>query len=197
MNSHPKGTLLLIEDDAQFQENLAVVFRIAGYETLFANNAQEGFAALQSHSVDMIVLDYRLPGMSGMQFFETLLSEDRYRTASIIPVVVITGYPILFEEKTRFMRMGAKALITKGTGFKDLVKIIDQEVEAYKAVTSFNTIPSREFSLPEYLCYIEKQIILRAMIKNPACSQDSIAKELGIPRSTLSRKLGEYKLRLR
>ena len=197
MNSHPKGTLLLIEDDTQFQENLVVVFRIAGYETVLASDAQDGFAALHNHGIDLIVLDYRLPGMSGMQFLETLVSDERYLAASMTPVVVITGYPLMFEEKTRFMRLGAKALITKGTGFKDLVKIIDQEVEAYKTVTSFNTIPSREFSLPEYLCYIEKQIILRAMIKNPACSQDSIAKELGIPRSTLSRKLGEYKLRLR
>lgn len=197
MSTHPKGTVLLIEDDKQFQENLAVVFRIAGYETLLASDAHEGFTALQNYNVDLIVLDYRLPGMSGLQFYETLLSEERFRAASMIPVVVITGYPITFEEKTRFMRMGAKALITKGTGFKDLVKIIDREVEAYKAVMNFNTIVTREFSLPEYLCYIEKQIILRAMIKNSASSQDAIAKELGIPRSTLSRKLGEYKLRLR
>ena len=197
MNPHPKGTLLLIEDDEQFQENLAVVFRIAGYETIFANNAAEGFAALQNYNVDLIVLDYRLPGMNGLQFFEVLLSDERYRTVSLIPVVVITGYYLTFEEKTRFLRMGAKAMITKGTGFKDLVKIIDREVEAFKAALNFNSVPSREFSLPDYLNYIEKQIILRAMIKNSACSQDAIAKELGIPRSTLSRKLGEYKLRLR
>src|SRR5512134_2392063 len=107
MNSHPKGTLLLIEDDTQFQENLAVVFRIAGYETLFASNAQEGFDALQSYHVDLIVLDYRLPGMSGMQFLETLLTEETYRAARVTPVVVMTGYPITLEEKSRFLRMGA------------------------------------------------------------------------------------------
>lgn len=197
MIPHSKGTVLLIEDDTQFQENLAVVFRIAGYETLFAGNAQEGFAALQNYSVDLIVLDYRLPGMSGLQFMEALAGEEKYRGASTIPVVVISGYPITFEEKTRFMRLGAKALLAKGTGFKDLVQIIDREVEAFKAVMNFNTVPGREFSLPDYLSYIEKQIILRAMIKNSASSQDAIAKELGIPRSTLSRKLGEYKLRLR
>ncbi len=197
MSPHPKGTLLLIEDDAQFQENLAVVFRVAGYETLVAHDAQEGFAALQSYNVDLIMLDYRLPGISGMQFFEALLSENEYHSASLVPVIVITGYPVTFEEKTRFIRLGAKALITKGTGFKDLVKIIDCEVGAYKAALNFNTVPNREFSLPDYLNYVEKQIILRAVIKNPACSQDAIAKELGIPRSTLSRKLGEYKLHLR
>lgn len=197
MVPHPKGTILLIEDNASFQQNLAVVFRSAGYETLMAGSAEEGFAVLLNYKVHLIVLDYRLPGMDGMQFFEELLTDEKYTEARCIPVIAMTGFPITEEEKEKFLGKGAKAFITKSTGFGDLKKIVDHEVEAYKSIINFERDETSRFSLPDYLSYIEKQIIFRALIKNPLAPQEDIARELGIPRSTLSRKISEYQLRLR
>jgi DNA-binding NtrC family response regulator len=197
MISHPKGTILLVEDNLSLQQNLSVVFRSAGYETLMAANAEEGLTVLTNYTVHLIVLDYRLPDMDGMQFFDKLLTDARYFQARCIPLVAMTGYPISDEEKEKFLRKGAKAFITKTTGFNDLKKIVDREVEAHKAIISFERETGSRFSLPEYLAYIEKQIIFRALIKNPLAPQEDIARELGIPRSTLSRKIGEYELWLR
>jgi DNA-binding NtrC family response regulator len=197
MIPHPKGTILLVEDNVSFQQNLAVVFRSAGYETLMAASAEDGFAVLANYKVHLIVLDYRLPDMNGMQFFDRLLSDDNHVDWRFIPVVTMTGYPISDEEKELFMRKGAKAFLTKMTGFSDLKKIVDREVEAYKAVINFEYEASSRFSLPDYLAHIEKQIIFRALIKNPLSSQEDLARELGLPRSTLSRKISEYQLRLR
>ncbi len=197
MIPHPKGTILLIEDNTIFQQNLAVVFRSAGYETLMANSAEEGFVVLANYKVHLIVLDYRLPGMDGMQFFEELLTNGKYVEARAIPVIAMTGFPIAEDEKERFLRKGAKAFITKSTGFSDLKKIVDREVEAYKTILNFEREEAGHFSLPDYLSYIEKQIIFRALIKNPLSPQEDIARELGIPRSTLSRKISEYQLRIR
>lgn len=197
MIPHTKGTILIIEDNPSFQQNLAVVFRSAGYETLMAASAEEGFAVLLNYEVHLIVLDYRLPGMDGMQFFEEFLADDKYNAVRCVPVVAMTGFPIAEEEKERFLRKGAKAFITKSVGFGEIKKIVDREVETYKAIINFDRNESSRFSLPDYLSYIEKQIIFRALIKNPLAPQEDIAKELGIPRSTLSRKISEYQLRLR
>jgi DNA-binding NtrC family response regulator len=197
MIPQPKGTILLIEDNASFQQNLAVIFRSAGYETLTAASAEEGFAVLMNYKVHLIVLDYRLPGMDGMQFLEELQTNGKYLEAKCIPVIAMTGFPISEEEKERFLRKGAKAFLTKSTGFSDLKNIVDREVQAYKTVLSFEREQANRFSLPDYLAYIEKQIIFRALIKNPLGPQEEIAYELGIPRSTLSRKISEYQLRVR
>lgn len=197
MIPHPKGTLLLLEDDTALQENLAVVFRIAGYKTLFAATAEEGFAALESYQIDLIVLDHQLQGMSGLQFFEVMLCDKKFVHLRDLPVVVFTGVTLTMEERRNYLRLGAKALLTKGTGFNDLVHIIDREVETYKLIANFDRVPQRKFTLPEYLNHVEKQIILRALMKNTEASQDTIARELGIPRSTLSRKMGEYQIRLK
>jgi FixJ family two-component response regulator len=112
-------------------------------------------------------------------------------------VIAMTGFPITDEEKKRFLQKGAKAFITKSTGFSDLKNIVDREVQAYKTVLTFEREQANRFSLPDYLAYIEKQIIFRALIKNPLGPQEEIAYELGIPRSTLSRKISDYQLRLR
>lgn len=197
MVPHPKGTLLLIEDDASLQENLAVVFRIGGYETRFAGGAEEGFAALEAYQIDLIVLDHQLQGMSGLQFFEILVFDKKFSHLRDVPVVVFTGVSLAAEEKRNYLRFGAKAIVSKGTGFNDLVHIIDREVDSYKLIANFERVAQRRFSLPEYLNHIEKQIILRALMRNPSTSQDNIARELGIPRSTLSRKMGEYQLRFK
>jgi DNA-binding NtrC family response regulator len=197
MVSHTKGTILLIEDNASFQQNLAVVFRSAGYETLTAASAEEGFAVLVNYKVHLIVLDYRLPGMDGMQFLEELQTNGKYVEMRSLPVIAMTGFPITDEEKERFLQKGAKAFITKSTGFSELKSIVDREVEACKTVLAFDREQASRFSLPDYLSYIEKQIIFRALIKNPLGPQEEIAQELGIPRSTLSRKISEYQLRVR
>ncbi|MDZ7291127.1 MAG: response regulator [candidate division KSB1 bacterium] len=197
MIPHAKGTILLIEDNINFQQNLAVVFRSAGYETLVAASAREGLTVLSNYSVHLIVLDYRLPDMDGMQFYEHLLTDEKYLEFRSIPVVAMTGFPITDEEKKRFLQSGAKAFITKATGFSELKKIVDREVEAYKAIINFDREAGNRFSLPDYLAYIEKQIIFRTIIRNPLASQEEIARELGIPRSTLSRKISEYQLQLR
>jgi DNA-binding response OmpR family regulator len=162
----PKATLLLIESDTRAQQNLAVVLRLAGYEPLFARDAQEGFAALQTYNVDLIVLAYQLPEMEGMQFYETFLMDKRYREIKSLPVIVLTSEPIPLNEKWRFFRLGAKALIIKGTEVDDMIRIIDREVEAYRNTQDAAPAVSWHASRPEYLSYLDKQIVLRTILEN-------------------------------
>lgn len=156
----PKATLLLIEPDARLQQNLAVILRLAAYEPLFARDAQEGFAALQTYNVDLIVLDYRLPEMDGMQFYETLLMDQKFREIKDLPVIVLTSEPLPLNEKWRFFRLGAKALIIKGTEVDDMIRIIDREVEAYRSAKEAPWRASR----PEYLSHLDKKVVLRTLL---------------------------------
>jgi DNA-binding response OmpR family regulator len=162
----PKATLLLIEPDLRVQQSLAVVLRLAGYEPLFARDAQEGFAALQTYNVELIVLAYRLPEMEGIQFYETLLMDKKFREIKNLPVVVLTSEPIPLNEKWRFFRLGAKALIIRGTEVGDLIRIIDREVDAYRSSKDTSPAVPWRASRPEYLSYLDKQIVLRAILDN-------------------------------
>jgi DNA-binding NtrC family response regulator len=162
----PKATLLLIEPEIRMQQNLAVVLRLAGYEPRFARDAQEGFAALHTYHVDLIVLAYRLPEMAGMQFYETFLMDKKFREIKDLPVIVMTGEPIPLHEKWRFFRLGAKALIIKGTEVNDMIRIIAREVDAYRSAQEAPAAVPWRASRPEYLSYLDKQAVLRTLLAN-------------------------------
>src|SRR5262245_60672353 len=161
----PKASLLLIEPDIRMQQNLPVVLRLAGYEPRFARDAQEGFAALHTYNVDLIVLAYRLPEMAGMQFYETFLMDKKFRDIKNLPVIVMTSEPIPLHEKWRFFRLGAKALLIKGTELNDMIRIIAREVEAYRNAQVAPAVPWRA-SRPEYLSYLDRQVVLRTLLEN-------------------------------
>ena len=79
--------ILVIEDDVSIREiinyNLSNKFSV-----LTADNAEEGIEICEEKKIDLILLDWMLPGMSGLSFLKTIRKKDL--TASI-PVIFITA----------------------------------------------------------------------------------------------------------
>lgn len=61
-------TLLLVDDESHVLSALRRLFRRDGYVVLAASTAKEALAHLASHSVDVILADHRMPGMTGVEF---------------------------------------------------------------------------------------------------------------------------------
>lgn len=79
------STILIIEDEASIRKLAAANLKARGYEVFDVATAEEGLALLHRHGVALIVLDIKLPGMSGWQFLDASAS---YAT---VPVVVMTA----------------------------------------------------------------------------------------------------------
>ena len=62
------GTLLLLDDEPHVLSSLVRLLRRDGYQILLANNAQEAFAHLATHDVQVVVSDQRMPEMNGTEF---------------------------------------------------------------------------------------------------------------------------------
>lgn len=58
--------ILIVDDEPQFNVLLTEVYRQAGYGVTAVNSAMEGLAVLRRESMDLIVTDYRMPGMTGL-----------------------------------------------------------------------------------------------------------------------------------
>src|SRR5713226_267215 len=66
-----KSTILIVEDDLGIAELEKSRLEEVGHRILLAHTAEEAIRTLRSTSVDLILLDYRLPGgVDGLQFFE-------------------------------------------------------------------------------------------------------------------------------
>lgn len=83
-------TVLLVDDEPNVLHALGRVLRKEPYEIMTANTAEEAAELLQDRSVDLIVSDEEMPGMSGTEFLAGVAREypDTVR-------IVLTGHPTL------------------------------------------------------------------------------------------------------
>jgi DNA-binding NtrC family response regulator len=61
-------TMLLIDDDEWIRDSLSLFFEGEGCHLLALESAEEGMEALKEQSYDIIIADYRLPDMDGLEF---------------------------------------------------------------------------------------------------------------------------------
>lgn len=61
--------ILVIEDNAYVLEAFELVLHSSGYETIAVSTAEEALSLIRNSHFDIIISDYRLPGMDGIEFF--------------------------------------------------------------------------------------------------------------------------------
>ena len=64
--------ILLIDDDEWIRDSLRLFFESEGCHLTTLETAEEGMESLKSHNYDIIVTDYRLPGMGGLEFLKQI-----------------------------------------------------------------------------------------------------------------------------
>ena len=102
-------TILVVDDSATVRLQVGRALIQAGFKVIEAVDGVDGLEKLsQNADVSMIVCDFNMPRMSGVEFVETLSS----RTGPMLPIVMLTteGNPELIK---RALASGAKAWMTK------------------------------------------------------------------------------------
>ena len=79
------NTLLLIEDDAEVREALRLSLEDEGYQVLEAANGRTGISETALQSPDVVLLDIRLPDLSGYEVCR------RIRAKSMVPIIIVTA----------------------------------------------------------------------------------------------------------
>jgi two-component system response regulator FixJ len=80
-------TILIVEDDGLFRRSLATFVSALGYGTVICASAEEALRRDDLEEVNLCIVDYQLPGLSGVDFLEGL------RTRGLrVPVLLMSGY---------------------------------------------------------------------------------------------------------
>jgi FixJ family two-component response regulator len=123
----PDAIVFVVDDDAAVREALGGLIRSAGLKVETFASAQEFLARAPADVSSCLVLDVRLPGLSGLDL-QTRMAEINRE----IPIVFITGHGDI-PTSVRAMKAGAVEFLTKPFGDRELLDAIAQAIERHRA----------------------------------------------------------------
>ena len=103
-------TILVIDDEKNIRRTLRMVLESEDYKVLDAATAEEGLKILEEHLVHALLLDLKLPGISGLEALERLQAKSEGET--VLPVIVISGHGTV-TDAVQATRLGAFDFLEK------------------------------------------------------------------------------------
>jgi len=120
------ATILCLDDEPAIGLILQDTLERAGHTAVAAHNVPEALQALQAGVVDLIISDYRMPGLTGLEFL-SLLRQEGYET----PLIMLTGYGSI-EHAVAAIKAGAIDYITKPVRPEQLELAVKQALEVVR-----------------------------------------------------------------
>ena len=122
----PKETILIVDDEDLIRWSLRKKISNWGYQTLEAADAKDAIDMAEKESPDLILLDIRLPDMSGLDVLRTIREKDPR-----VVVIMMTAYGVL-EDAVTALRLGAYDFVPKPLNFDELAVTVSNALEAVK-----------------------------------------------------------------
>ena len=109
--------VLVVDDEASIREMLRLALEIANFECLEAADIQEAYGLITDESPDMVLLDWMLPGGSGIELLRRLKKEE---ATQALPVIMLTA-KAHEDNVVQGLEVGADDYITKPFAPKELI----------------------------------------------------------------------------
>src|ERR1700692_4968900 len=149
MIQEERPTVFVVDDDASMRDAVKNLFRSVGLNVETFGAAQEFLSKERSKGPGCLVLDVRLPGVSGLDVQRQLADANVQ-----IPIVFITGHGDI-QMSVRAMKAGAVEFLTKPFRDQDLLDAVQQAVDRDRAMrtqraeveevrTRYKSLSSRE-----------------------------------------------------
>jgi two-component system nitrogen regulation response regulator NtrX len=103
------ATILVVDDEKNIRRTLRMVLEGSGFNTLEASSAEECLEILESSEVDLLILDVRLPNMSGIEALQKIRSGPDTRR---LPVLMVSGHASV-AEAVQAVQLGATDFFEK------------------------------------------------------------------------------------
>ncbi|WFU75057.1 MULTISPECIES: response regulator [unclassified Bradyrhizobium] len=116
-------TVIVIDDDQDIRDALEGLLKSVGLRTKLFASVQEFLDSDPPSGLRCLVLDIRLPGRSGLDFYDSLVAEDIF-----LPVVFISGHADI-PMSVRAMKAGAVEFLTKPVRHQDLLDAIHLAID--------------------------------------------------------------------
>ena len=114
------ANLLIVDDERAIREGCREAAQSVGYNAFIADSAEHAYKLLDAHGIDVVLLDLKLPGASGLEALRHI-KEQRPETI----VIIITGYATV-SSAVQAMKLGAYDYLTKPFSLDELKAVLER-----------------------------------------------------------------------
>lgn len=183
-----EGTVFVVDDDPSVRKGIARLVKSEGYAVRGFASAREFLEAEPPHDSACLILDVRMPGISG-----TDLQEELKTRGVSIPIIFITGYGDV-PTSVRAMKAGAVDFLEKPFEDRALLNLIrdciERDRERRSAEAEIRKIRKRIDTLTPREREVFELVITGMLNKQIACDLGASEKTIKVHRGRVMRKMG-------
>jgi CheY-like chemotaxis protein len=117
------ANILIVDDNADSRESLAIYFRTAGHEVTCMPNGREALSIVLAQTPDVIVLDLLMPEMDGPSFLEVIRSYLRIHSLPVVVLTALADSPMI----SRAQALKVNTVLVKGKATPDeILKAVEE-----------------------------------------------------------------------
>jgi DNA-binding NtrC family response regulator len=167
----PKGSILVVDDEAEIREGLELLLSSEGYAVTSAETAAAGLTRLEERPVDLVLLDVSLPDRNGLE-----LLQEIHRRDPLLAIVLITAYGSIEMARAAF-KNGAQDYITKPWSNDELLAQVAQAVEGRQLReenVQLKRALKQRYNFPNIIGKSEKMLSLLDVVTQVAASRSTV-----------------------
>lgn len=113
--------ILVVDDEIHIQRVVAIKLKNNGFDVITAQDGSEGYNLAVEHQPDVIVSDYQMPNMTGIEMVEKLRSDSK---TCDIPVIMLTARGFAIEDDQK-EKLNIAEFLSKPFSPKELLKSVE------------------------------------------------------------------------
>jgi DNA-binding NtrC family response regulator len=180
--------ILIVEDEPKMRRLLELNLGEEGWSTSSAGDAEAGLKLFREETFDLVLTDFKLPGMNGLEFLQAIR-----RINSEIPVVMMTAYGSV-ETAVEAMRNGANNYVLKPFSLEEIKLVVHKELDVRRLRTENRTLREelgKRYEYPNIVARSAKMQEVLAAVERvaPTNSTVLIGGESGVGKELVARAI--------
>jgi len=123
-------TVLVVDDEIHIVQVVAIKLRNNGYEVYTCENGAKALQLASNEKPNVIITDFQMPVMTGLELVEKLRSND---STSHLPVIMLTARGFAIDDEQR-ERLGISAFLSKPFSPRELLRSVEDIIHQSAAV---------------------------------------------------------------